>query len=177
MVHGAMADPTLDDLLDRSAKGDRAAFRAFYDRTAPRMMAIALRLLGRRDLAEEAVQDAYVSAWQSAGRFDPGHGSAMGWMTTITRRRAIDRLRASPWLVRELPASYEDIAPAANSAEQIALRACLDRLDDRTRFSICLCYLYGLTQQELSDATDAPLGTVKSRLRRGLLALKACLET
>ena len=172
-----MTDPALADLIAQTARGDRVAFHLFYTRTSPRMMAIALRLLGRRDLAEEAVQDAYVSAWQSAKRYDPAAGSAEAWITTITRRRAIDRLRASPWLQREVP-DQADIAawPGLSATDQMSLWTCLGQLESDTRVSICLCYLYGLTHQELSQTMDTPLGTVKSRVRRGLTALKECLQ-
>lgn len=165
-------------LLHLTAQGDRAAFRRLYDCTAPRQMAIALRILRRRDLAEEAVQDAYVSIWQRAGTFRPGIGSGQGWITTILRRRAIDRLRASPWLSREIAADLPDGEPIhADTEERLTLLHCLERLAENVRVAIRLAYLHGLTHQELSTKLDMPLGSLKSRLRRGLIALKECLET
>lgn len=172
-----MLNSPLSDLILRTAQHDRSAFKEFYERTSPRMMAIATRLLGRRDLAEEAVQDAYVSAWQASTRFDPAAGSALAWITTITRRRAIDRLRASPWMQREVPETVDTAtATDGSAADQITLQTCLNRLPNETRISICLCYIYGLTHSELSVALAQPLGTIKSRLRRGLLDLKECLQ-
>ena len=164
-------------LLRRTAARDRAAFRRLYDLTAPRQFAIAMRVLGRRDLAEEAVQDAYVSVWQSADAFRPGGGSAQGWITAILRRRAIDRLRASPWLAREVAAEAPEPPPSPDAPEEaLALHRCLGALSAPVRRAIRLAYLYGMTHRELSDALGLPLGTLKSRLRRGLAALKECLE-
>ncbi len=177
MGDGRLLDEAqLAALIQRTAAKDRAAFRALYDATCGRMMAVALRLLGRRDLAEEALQDAYLAIWNQAGRFDPARGSARGWIVTIVRRRAIDRLRASPWLQREIPETAEVEARIDSLPDTLTLRQCLERLEERTRHAICLAYLYGMTHEELSGRTGVPLGTMKSRLRRGLAALKACLD-
>ena len=165
-------------LLFRTANQDIAAFRDLYAQTAPRQLAIALRLLGRRDLAEEAVQDAYVSIWQKAGNFRTGMGSGQGWITCIVRRRAIDRLRASPWLAREIDIEGMKVPSKTwePSENHLALQQCLDGLPSNVQTAIRLSYHYGLTHMELSKALDLPLGTLKSRLRRGLAALKECLE-
>lgn len=166
-------------LLLRIADKDADAFRELYDRTAPRQLAIAERLLRRRDLAEEALQDAYVSIWQKAQNFRPGKGSAVGWVSAIVRRRAIDRLRASPWLRREtVMEEWEIPFTRTDSADnRIALKFCLDQLTDTTKRAIGLSYLYGLTHRELSRLLDLPLGTLKSQIRRGFAALKACMES
>lgn len=172
--------PVLDDeelaaLIARTAERDRAAFRALYDGTCALLMGIALKMLSRRDLAEEAVQDAYLAIWSQAGRFDCERGSARGWIATIARRRVIDRLRASPWLRREVPEQAEVEAGIARLPEAMTLRQCLLRLDTSTRHAICLAYLYGMTHSELSSRTGIPLGTLKSKLRRGLASLRRCL--
>lgn len=178
--------PLLDDaqiatLIIRTAEGDRAAFRLLYDHAGGWLLAITLRILRRRDLAEEAMQDAFVSVWKTADGFSTARGSALGWLATIARRRAIDRLRASPWLARECAeADGADMAETQTALtrlpERLALRQCLEKLDLATRQAICLAYLYGLTHAELSRKTGVPLGTMKSRLRRGLQSLKECLE-
>ncbi|MEE9453618.1 MAG: sigma-70 family RNA polymerase sigma factor [Paracoccaceae bacterium] len=172
-------DDPIAVLLVQTAKHDAAAFRELYELTAPRQLAIAARLLGRRDLAEEAVQDAYVSIWDKAENFNPITGSAQGWITTITRRRAIDRLRASPWLKREIDIDWMDTIPASPDIheDRLALQQCLDRLSNKVQSAIRLAYLYGLTHLELSKMLNLPLGTLKSQLRRGLAALKECLST
>ncbi|MEO0363407.1 MAG: sigma-70 family RNA polymerase sigma factor [Pseudomonadota bacterium] len=162
-------------LLAAVAEGDRAAFRRLFDLTSARLLAAALRIVGRRDLAEEALQDAFVSIWTKAEHYRRDEGAAIAWMTVIVRRRAVDRLRASPWLARETPEFEDGWSPPAELGS-FALRQCLDRLDDPTRYAICLSYLYGLTHRELSAATAIPLGTLKSRMRRGLMRLKACLD-
>lgn len=163
-------------LILRSAERDMTAFQALYQQTAPLMLRIALDILGRRDLAEEAVQDAYLQIWSRAASFSPARGSARGWMAVIQRRRAIDRLRASPWLHREAPEAEMIESRIASLPASLELRQCLDRLSPQVRHGICLAYLYGMTHMELSTATGTPLGTLKSRLRRGLAALKECLE-
>ncbi len=171
------AHDELDALLQRVARQDRRAFKDLYDRTAPRLNAIALRMLGRVDLAEEVLQETFLTIWDKAGRYDPALGVAQAWITTILRRRAIDRLRASPWLPRDLPEA--ETVPAIVSAipESLSLRHCLQKLDRATLHAIILSYMYGMTHRELHDRTGIPLGTLKSRLRRGLLALRKCLET
>lgn len=165
----------LSALITRTAGRDRTAFRELYDATSPLLMAIALKILGRRDLAEEAVQDAYVSIWSQAHRFDERRGAARGWIATIARRRAIDRLRASPWLKREFPQEGEVAARIERLPESMTLRHCLAQLTTDTRNAICLAYLYGMTHTELSSMSGIPLGTIKSRLRRGLAALRECI--
>ncbi|MEX0350119.1 MAG: sigma-70 family RNA polymerase sigma factor [Paracoccaceae bacterium] len=170
-------EPSLEDLLSLTSTGDKAAFKALYDQTAGRQLVIARRIVGRDDLAEEAVHDAYVSIWHSAQHFRAGAGSAMGWICTITRRRAIDRLRASPWLHREVATLPEEATPAqaTGSEDRLALEQCLGELAPHVRTAIRLAYLYGMTHSELSQRLDLPLGTLKSQLRRGLIALKECL--
>ena len=169
---------TLEELLRRTSARDLNAFRELYDRTAGRQLAIARRILHRDDLAEEAVHDAFLSIWQSAGRFRPEAGSALGWICAIVRRRAIDRLRASPWLQREVATLPDDIGapPQTASEDRLALQKCLGLLAPHVRSAIQLAYYYGLTHGELSQRLDLPLGTLKSQLRRGLAALKDCLS-
>ncbi|MEM9550018.1 MAG: sigma-70 family RNA polymerase sigma factor, partial [Pseudomonadota bacterium] len=165
---------TLEDLLVRTATRDPVAFRSLYDRTVGRQLAIARRILHRADLAEEAVHDAYVAIWHSAARYQPDAGSALGWITTIVRRRAIDRLRASPWLKREtgIDPHAHQMSSDTQPETRLALAQCLGELPDAVRRAIRLAYLHGLTHTELSARLDLPLGTLKSRLRRGLAALR-----
>lgn len=173
-----MVDSSAQDqetLLVQVAQGDRDALRRLYDSAAPRMMGIAMRMLGRRDLAEEAVQEAFIAIWSAATRFDPARGKASAWLATILRRKAIDRLRASPWLQREIEAA-EPCAVPPNDLHALAVRQCLDRLRDGQRNALLFVYYFGLTHEELCHRFDAPLGTVKSWVRRGLIKLKQCLE-
>jgi RNA polymerase sigma-70 factor (ECF subfamily) len=176
-------DTALATALRRCAGGDRAALRTIYDAEAPRMLGIALRLLRRRALAEEAVQDAFVQVWQRAGSFDPARGTARAWLYAILRHRALNILRgeARMELVQdfepmELASEEEDPeAVVARLSEAGVLRRCLERLQPERRQLIVLAYVHGLSHGELAGRLRLPLGTVKSWIRRGLLVLRECL--
>jgi RNA polymerase sigma-70 factor, ECF subfamily len=175
----------LTDLIAATARGDRGAFAGLYAATSPQLFAVALRIMRRRDRAEEVLQDAFVSIWKRARDYDATKGSVLTWMASIVRHRAIDLLR------RERPSVPLDDAPGqeswassepdpyeatAASAEARRVRDCLDRLEGKQREAIQLAYYEGITQEELAVRLAAPLGTVKSWVRRGLMRLKDCLE-
>lgn len=174
----------LDALLERVARGDRDAFQLLYQRSAGRLLAICLRLLREREDAEEVLQEVYVAAWYKAVQFDASKGSAMTWLSMLARNRAIDRLRAAPArplldisIADELP----DEQPQPNQvAEQLddnqRLQQCLQALEPRRRSLIRAAFLDGASHEELAQRLAAPLGTVKSWIRRGLGQLKVCLE-
>ncbi|MFK7879003.1 RNA polymerase sigma factor [Roseobacter sp.] len=168
-------DEELSRLIGEVAHGSRLSLRTLFERTGGYLLAVCQRRLGHRDLAEEAVQDTFVAIWKSAKDFDASAGSAKAWMSTIARRRAIDRLRASPWLNREVTLEAEQKISETN-ADRLALSGCLSRLERTSHLAIRLCYLYGMTHQEVSLATGVPLGTIKSRIRRALLQLRKCLD-
>ncbi len=168
-------DEELSRLIGEVAGGSRASLRALFDRMSGYLLAVCLRRLGRRDLAEEALQDAFVAIWKSAKNFDASSGSAKAWLSTIARRRAVDRLRASPWLSREITLEPGEKSSEGN-ADRLALAECLSRLEAQSHLAIRLCYLYGMTHHEISLATKAPLGTIKSRIRRALMQLRRCLD-
>lgn len=178
-------NPELPDLMRAVARGERPALAGLYAATSAQLFGVALRIVKRRDRAEEVLQDAFVSIWQRARDYDAAKGSAMTWMASIVRNRAIDMLR------RERPSVSIDDAPGQESwaapgpdpfeatmasAEARRVRACLDALDDKHRQAIMLAYYDGLTQEELAGKLSAPLGTIKSWVRRGLQRLKECLE-
>ena len=173
----------LDAALRACAAGDRGALRAIYHAEAPRMLGVALRLLRRRPLAEEAVQDAFVLIWRQAGSFDPARGEARTWIYAILRHRALNILRgeARTELVDDfepMGLASEDESPEAVIArlcEVGALRRCLDRLEPERRRAVALAYIHGLTHGELAARLGVPLGTMKSWIRRSLLALRDCL--
>lgn len=180
----AELDP-LQDLLAATARGDRAAFKRAYQLSSPRLYPIALRLLARRDAADEVLQEAYVLIWRKAALYRPEKGRPMAWMATIVRNCAIDRLRSE---ARE-PRGTETWDEAAEAkadplvsqmavAEQVdpGLRKCLEKLQENQRRAILLAYYHGLTHEELSAQMKVPLGTVKSWVRRGLLQLRDCLD-
>jgi len=176
-MHATPADP-LRDLLGAVAAGDRKAFAELHRASAGRLYAVALRLLRRRDLAEEVLQDAFLGIWRHAGRYDPAKGSPFGWMAAIVRYRALDLLRRDREMALDEGALENQPAPAAASltAEARALEACMRTLDEKSRRCIQMAFLDGYTHEELARRLDAPVGTVKSWIRRGLMQLKACLD-
>jgi RNA polymerase sigma-70 factor, ECF subfamily len=174
--------PSLEELLHLAAGGSSAALRQIYDREAPRLFAVALRILRRRDLAADAVQDAFVQIWRRADRFDDAAGSGAAWITSIVRYRALDAVRrgAREELGAEAAGSLlvdeSDILGALERREETrALRRCLEALEEKNRRCIMLAFLDGLSHAEIAEHLDAPLGTVKSWVRRGLGALRECL--
>jgi RNA polymerase sigma-70 factor (ECF subfamily) len=176
----------LEPLIEASAAGNRAAFSALYDAAAPQLFGLALRILKRRDWAEDVLQEALVSAWRNAGGYRRELGSGKAWLTVILRNRALDRLR------REAASRLEpggDSVPEVQDPSPSALdravsdeagrrlMACLDQLEEVQKRAILLAYFDGLTHEELAARIGSPLGTVKSWIRRGLQRLKGCLES
>jgi RNA polymerase sigma-70 factor (ECF subfamily) len=175
----------LNELLLRSARGDRAAFARLYAASAPRLFGLAIRMLKRRDLAEEVLQEVFVSVWRNAACFDPARGGALAWMASILRNRSLDSLRAhrpeDPLEERPEAIALADPAPSPlerslQSAEAQALRRCLETLEEGPRDAILQVYYLGLTHAELAARSGIALGTLKSWIRRGLVRLKGCLE-
>ena len=174
----------IEDLLARISKGERTALAALFSAEAGRMIAIAQRIVRRRDLAEEVVQDVFVAVWRKAELFDPGRGAARAWLTTMTRNRALNLIRNDArmdYLDSTTLADVSDREAEALSAfdalaERNALRICLERLDEPKRRAILLCYVTGLNHGEAAATMKAPLGTVKAWIRRGVLALQECLS-
>lgn len=175
---------TLVHLLNDCARGDHKAFAELYRATAPQLFAIGLRIVRRRDWAEDVLQESFVNIWNHASDYRADKGAPLAWMTTIVRHRCLDLLRRPQ---REIAGDEmdEDIwpDPAPTPLEQLlrsrdaaALRECLGRLQVKQRDSIMLAYYQGLTHAQLAQRLDSPLGTVKSWVRRGLEALKGCLE-
>src|SRR6516225_8454063 len=168
----------LEALLSRCAAGDRAALETLYARVAPLLLAVLMRILKRRDVAEDALQDVFVSVWQRAGQFDPVRGRALAWLVSMARYRAIDLQRAArpavalsevstlePQLQSEGPAESSDML-----ATGALLLRCLEQIAAPQRRCLMLAYEDGLTHSEIARAVNEPLGTVKSWVRRSLLA-------
>ncbi|MCT7324993.1 RNA polymerase sigma factor [Ralstonia mojiangensis] len=175
-------------LLQRIGLGDRDALRALYSRCAPKLFGLALRILVRKDWAEDVLQESFVNIWRHAGDYRPHMAAPMTWMTTIVRNRALDCLRRQhAERVQEsvpLDDTYADVladhapgpADLALAGQQArALAECLKRLDPKQREVISLAYLRDLSHSELAQALSLPLGTVKSWMRRGLDRLRECL--
>ena len=171
-------------LLSAIGQGDRLAFAELYRATAPKLMGIALRILMRRELAEEALQETYVRAWQKASQFDPGLGSAVAWLAAICRNQAIDLRRrqaeriagASDPLAEDRAGSTEPGAILDLAGSQGALETCLDRLPEDRRQLVVRAYVEGRTREELAAIYRMPVNTVKTNLRRSLIELRRCLD-
>ena len=173
--------PTVDELLARVGGGDRAAFAALYDQTAPRLFGLIRRLVVDPAQAEEVTQDVYLEIWQSAARFDVARGSAIAWMFTLAHRRAVDRIRSSQAArdrdlrigARDLDVPVDSVAEAAETIiEHERVQGALGELSDLQRECVALAYYGGLTQSEIAERLQVPLGTVKTRLRDGMIRLR-----
>ncbi len=172
---------SLESLLARCGAGDRTAFRRLYDLQSARLYGQALRLTRQPQLAADAVHDAFLQVWQRSLRFDPARGHAEAWLSSLLRYRAIDILRKRR---RESygqePPDEPDTGPTpldqlVSSAEGSALQRCLEQLEEGQRRVVLLAFLDGLSHSELARRLQAPLGTVKSWVRRALLGLRECL--
>jgi len=173
----------LQALMRGVVRRDRADFATLYDRTAPQLFGIAMRILRQREEAEDVLQEAFVAVWDRAASFDPERGSVMTWLVTVLRYRAIDRRRRRAHLEDRL-GSEEDLraltAAATDEADRgaglAALQKCLGELEERPRSAVLLAYAYGYTHEELAQQLATPIGTVKSWVRRSLERLKRCLD-
>ena len=166
-------------LIGAVAAGDRAAFRAVYERTSAKLYGICLRLLGSEAEAEDVLQEAYVTVWRNARRFDSAKASAITWLAVIARNKAIDRLRRRRPVADGLEAAAEvpdEGAVIEQKDDARRLAHCLDELDERARAMIRAAFLDGASYPELAEREGVPLGTMKSWIRRGLMRLKGCLE-
>ncbi len=181
----ATTPEVLAALMGRVAAGERAALRQLYDATSAKLFGVCLRILSDREESEDVLQDVYVTIWRRADRFDAGRAGVMTWLSTIARNRSIDRLRARGPLAYAGQIDDMEIADGADSAETLLsaaddrnkLHGCLSELDDRTQHVIRTAFFEGVTYEALARTMDAPLGTVKSWIRRGLAKLKGCLQS
>lgn len=173
-------NPGSDTLLARCAGGDRAAFRMLYDRHAPRLYAVALRITHQASAASDAVQEAFIQVWRNAAQFDGARGNAEAWMTGLVRYRALDLLRRGGPPTASLDEGPEQADAAALAALDLqadgrALRQCLERLEPDRRRLVVLAFVEGFSHAELAARLATPLGTVKSSIRRALSSLRECL--
>ncbi len=173
----------IEALIAQVALGNQTAFSNLYDATSGKLFAVCLRVLNERAAAEDAMQEAYVKIWRNADRYQVTGHSPMTWLITIARNTAIDRLRART-TDHDVADYSERIASPALSPEQSAVATseakrivqCLDELDTDRRAAISGAYLQGKTYSELSDQFDVPLNTMRTWLRRGLIALRECMS-
>lgn len=177
----ASPDPSDAELLARVGQRDREAFEILYGRYVRPVFGLALRRLGDRGHAEDAVQEAFAAIWRSASTYRPERGAAGGWLYTVARNAIVDRLRRNgPAADAELPelASHEP-GPAQRAEDSdVAFRVhrAMEELQPREREVIELAYWSGMSQSEVAEYLHLPLGTVKTRTRSGLARLAAVLE-
>ena len=170
-----------EDLLAGAASGDQECIAHLFDRHQGSMYGLALRITNDPMLAQDVVQEALLGVWRNASRFESGKASGRTWMMSITHHRAIDAIRRRrptvelpepempPPAALTMPDLWQEVAGRLDAG---AIRAALERLSAVQRQAIELAYFGGLTQQEIAERTNSPLGTVKSRVRLGLLALR-----
>jgi len=171
--------------LERVAKGDRAALRDVYTSTSSKLFGVCLRILPDRQEAEDVLQEAYLTVWRKAGSFDRKRASPITWLVTLTRNRAVDRLRAKRPIASEpieLASEVADDSPAADrliEADQDAARlaACMGELAPNEGALIRAAFFQGSSYPELAARVAEPLGTIKSRIRRALMKLRGCLSS
>ncbi|MGO9609975.1 MAG: sigma-70 family RNA polymerase sigma factor [Verrucomicrobiia bacterium] len=169
-------------LLRAVAAGDKEALRQLYTRHSAVLFALALRVLTDRAEAEDVLQEAFVQIWKTAGSFDEGRGRPLGWLIMLTRSRAIDRLRSRKTRSRVAESMAKDTSQTAGSTTpadealaseaQRTVRNALKSLPSEQRIPIEMAYFGGLTQFEIAQQLSQPLGTVKTRMRSGMMRLR-----
>ncbi len=164
------------DVMTRLARGEEAALAELYDRLSGLVNALALRILRDPTEAEDVVQEVFVQAWRQADRFDPSRGRPEAWICTITRTRALDRLRRRVARREDPEQEAPEALHAAGTEESLAVRRALAGLTERERAALELAYYEGLTQTEIAARLGEPLGTVKTRIRTAMLRLRRALE-
>ncbi|WP_241687798.1 sigma-70 family RNA polymerase sigma factor [Janthinobacterium sp. 17J80-10] len=178
--------------LAATARHDRQAFRQLYDTTSPKLFGFALRILSRREAAEEVLQESFISIWNNASAYQASLAAPMTWMTTIVRNKAFDLLRradhaveidadiykeggmqqATDELAGQAPTPLELVQLSENAA---ALAQCFKRLEGLHRQAIALAFYHDLSHGDVAEQMQLPIGTVKTWIRRGLERLRLCL--
>ncbi|MGA4842918.1 sigma-70 family RNA polymerase sigma factor [Streptomyces sp. G45] len=173
-----------DDLLPRVARGDHQAFEDLYGLVSGPVYGLVRRVLRDPAQSEEVAQEVLLELWRTAARFDPGRGTALAWILTLAHRRAVDRVRSARAAgERERRVAHRGEGPAFDqvaeevegSLEREWVRRCLERLTDLQHQAVTLAYYEGYTYREVARRLSVPLGTVKTRMRDGLLRLRDCL--
>ncbi len=174
----------ISQLLTQVAANDRAAFSALYDQTSAKLYGVIVRILVRRELADEVMQDVYVKIWKRASEFDPARASPITWMAVIARNAALDEVRKrQPLAIEDTPEALNVVSAQPSplqsvelSQEVARLMACLSNLDPQRRDIVVQAYIDGSSREELSQRFGHPVATIKTWLHRSLAQLKACLQ-
>ena len=170
------------DLLGRCGRGDAKAFRSLYEAQSSRLYGVALRITRNPALASDAVHDAMLQVWRNADRYDPERGNAEAWLVSLVRYRALDiaRRQGRETTGVDLPDQADEspdvLSRLMSDQDGTALRRCLEDAQPARRRMVELAFIQGMSQSEIAAFLAQPLGTVKSSIRRALLALRTCLE-
>jgi RNA polymerase sigma-70 factor (ECF subfamily) len=172
---------SLNDLLARVAEGDQAAFGELYDRSSGRVLGLVRRLLKDHAQSEEVTQEIFLEVWQNATRYEAAKGSAMTWILTMAHRRAVDRIRSSQSTrdrdtkigLRDMETEYDSVAESVEiRLEHEKVGQALQRLTQLQRQAVTLSYYGGYSHSEVAEMLNVPVGTVKTRLRDGMIRLR-----
>ncbi|MFE4580796.1 sigma-70 family RNA polymerase sigma factor [Streptomyces chartreusis] len=178
------SEPDLTELVQRVAMGDQDAFAALYDSVASPVHGVVRSVLRDRAQSEEVAQEVLVEVWRTAPRYRPDRGTPVNWILTLAHRRAVDRVRSvEAAAAREHKAALLDRLPEYDHVteqvearlEREQVRRCLRTLTDVQKQAVTLAYYRGLTYRQVAETLALPLGTVKTRLRDGLVRLRDCL--
>lgn len=186
VASGDPAEPPdpIGELLNRAARGETAAFERVYDLMGGAVLGLATRVVRNRAIAEEVAQEVLVEVWRTSSRYAARRGSGKGWIMTIAHRRAVDRVRREQSAgdreeqvaARDTARPVDDVSEAVESSlEREQVRRCLDGLTPLQRESISLAYYDGYSYPEVAGLLDAPLGTIKTRMRDGMARLRDCM--
>jgi RNA polymerase sigma-70 factor (ECF subfamily) len=172
------------ELIQRMASRDAGALEAFYDRYNRIVFTMILRIVRVRQDAEDVLSDVFWQVWQQAGRYDTSRGKPIAWLLTIARTRAIDSVRSGA--KRGAEEEFDTNAPAETHERgtdpfvlaglQHAVKACLEKLAESQRVALEMAYFDGMSQTEIAKSLNQPLGTMKDRIRNGMMHLKKCLK-
>ncbi|MBO1332591.1 sigma-70 family RNA polymerase sigma factor [Streptomyces sp. VRA16 Mangrove soil] len=176
--------PDLQEQLALVAQGDREAFSVIYEAVAAPVFGVVCKLLRDHAQSEEVAQEVFVKVWRTAARYRADRGTVLNWVLTLAHRRTVDRIRSVEAaaardhrvaLLDQVPEFDEVSEQVEEQLEREQLRRCLRSLSEIQRQSVTLAYYQGLTYKEVAEALSAPLGTIKTRLRDGLIRLRDCL--
>ncbi|MFF8691130.1 ECF RNA polymerase sigma factor SigK [Streptomyces sp. NPDC015144] len=174
----------LDDVMQKVAHGDKQAFSALYDALAPMVFGIVVKVVRDRAQSEEVAQEVMIDLWRQAARYRPDAGSVTTWAATIAHRRAVDRVRSAQaatdreqaQAAREHTTAFDEVAEQVETRlESEQVRRCLQGLTELQHQAVTLAYYRGLTYREVAEALRAPLPTIKTRMRDGLIRLRDCM--
>lgn len=177
----ADARASLEDLITAVGRGDRVAFAALYDAVSSRVLGLVIRLLRDRSQSEEVAQEVLLEIWQNAARFESTRGSAMSWILTIAHRRAVDRIRSAQKSherdlkigIREMEREFDSVTESVEiRIENERVKRAMSRLTPLQREAVVLAYYGGYTHSEMAQILRIPIGTVKTRLRDGMIRLR-----